>query len=108
MAMTESAHITARRAPFGAITVFKIVDAVYVTIASFGARQSADVRALTPALREDIGVSLSDLDAGSPMKGIVGMVRDWKLKRRTIAELSALSDHQLNDIGISRDDIHNV
>ncbi|MHA6347249.1 DUF1127 domain-containing protein [Roseivivax sp. CAU 1761] len=32
----------------------------------------------------------------------------WNDARRTVRALSALSDHELNDIGLSRGDIHRV
>jgi uncharacterized protein YjiS (DUF1127 family) len=36
---------------------------------------------------------------------IVGKFKDWRSYRRTIAELSALSNRELSDLGISRSDI---
>ncbi len=36
---------------------------------------------------------------------IVGKFKDWRAYRRTISELSALSNRELSDLGISRSDI---
>lgn len=36
---------------------------------------------------------------------IVGKFREWRSYRRTITELSALSNRELDDLGISRSDI---
>jgi uncharacterized protein YjiS (DUF1127 family) len=36
---------------------------------------------------------------------IFGRFRDWRAYRQTIKELSALSNRELNDLGISRADI---
>lgn len=36
---------------------------------------------------------------------IVGKFREWRTYRRTINELSALSNRELDDLGISRADI---
>lgn len=51
----------------------------------------------------------SDIQASPPFIGVRGFFADmaekWVARRRyweTIAELSALSDHDLNDIGIGR------
>ena len=39
-------------------------------------------------------------------KRLFGMTPEQKLAKRTMKELGALSDHDLNDIGISRGEIH--
>ncbi len=39
---------------------------------------------------------------------IIGKINDWRSYRRTVNELSALSDRELNDLGISRADIRFV
>jgi uncharacterized protein YjiS (DUF1127 family) len=36
---------------------------------------------------------------------IVGKFKEWRSYRRTVAELSALSNRELADLGISRSDI---
>lgn len=36
---------------------------------------------------------------------IVGKFKDWRAYRKTVAELSALSNRELSDLGISRADI---
>lgn len=58
--------ITAAAAPFGAITVHRIVTALF---------------------------------------GVVDTIRGWNDRRRTLAALRALSADQLDDIGLTRDDI---
>ena len=51
----------------------------------------------------------------SPIEGFLNWFRDWnagyrrnKMVKETIKELSALSDKELNDIGIGRGDIRSV
>jgi uncharacterized protein YjiS (DUF1127 family) len=39
---------------------------------------------------------------------IVGSYMNWRSYRRTVAELGALSNRELDDLGISRADIPNV
>jgi uncharacterized protein YjiS (DUF1127 family) len=39
---------------------------------------------------------------------ILGKFRDWRAYRQTVRELSALSNRELNDLGISRGDIYSV
>ena len=39
-------------------------------------------------------------------KRLLGLTPEQKLARRTIKELSALSDHELNDLGIARGEIY--
>lgn len=39
---------------------------------------------------------------------IIGKFRDWRSYRRTVLELSALTDRELTDLGINRGDIPNV
>jgi len=36
---------------------------------------------------------------------IVGRFKGWRAYRRTVSELSALSNRELSDLGISRSDI---
>lgn len=36
---------------------------------------------------------------------IIGKYRNWRAYRRTVTELSALSNRELDDLGISRGDI---
>ncbi len=38
----------------------------------------------------------------------MGKFRQWRSYRRTVNELSALSNRELNDLGISRGDIPHV
>jgi len=47
--------------------------------------------------------------------GLADLIRDWKrtrarkaLERQTIRELSALTDHELRDLGIGRSDITSI
>lgn len=39
---------------------------------------------------------------------LVGKYKQWRNFRRTVSELSALSDRELDDLGISRGDIGHV
>lgn len=39
---------------------------------------------------------------------ILGRFKDWQAYRRTVNELSALSNRELNDLGIARADIYRV
>lgn len=39
---------------------------------------------------------------------IIGKFRDWRSYRRTVTELSALTNRELNDLGINRSDIPSV
>jgi uncharacterized protein YjiS (DUF1127 family) len=36
---------------------------------------------------------------------IIGKINEWRSYRRTVRELSALSNRELNDLGINRADI---
>lgn len=36
---------------------------------------------------------------------IIGKYRNWRAYRRTVSELSALSNRELDDLGIARGDI---
>ena len=40
------------------------------------------------------------------LKRLFGLTPEQKLAKRTMKELGALSDYELNDIGISRGEIH--
>jgi len=40
------------------------------------------------------------------LKRLFGLTPEQKLAKRTIKELSALNDHELNDLGISRSEIY--
>lgn len=56
------------------------------------------------------------LDAGRPfwsrftpsIVGLFGAIMEWNDARRTRDALSALSDHELEDIGLVRGDIDNI
>ena len=39
---------------------------------------------------------------------IMGKFRHWRAYRQTVNELSSLTNRELNDLGISRSDIHRV
>ena len=45
-------------------------------------------------------------DQGGFLTELVAYVSDWRRQRATIAELSALSDRQLMDIGLTRGDLY--
>lgn len=40
------------------------------------------------------------------IEALVATVASWNNERKTVATLSRLSDHELNDIGLCRGDIH--
>tara|TARA_B000000609_G_C23959152_1_gene233136 strand:+ start:238 stop:498 length:261 start_codon:yes stop_codon:yes gene_type:complete len=49
------------------------------------------------------------------IQGLVDLISDWKrnrarkaMERRTFNELSALTDHELRDLGIGRTDIRSI
>ncbi|MEL7462808.1 MAG: DUF1127 domain-containing protein [Pseudomonadota bacterium] len=44
----------------------------------------------------------------APFGGLISFFRAWIAERRTISALSALSDRELADIGISRSEIRSV
>lgn len=93
-------------APFGSITLYRAGSVLSDAIALLtGARRARPLVRLSPAEMEDLGLSLADL----PEIGRTGIVaqiaagyRAWNARRRTIAELSRLSDAQLDDIGLTR------
>jgi uncharacterized protein YjiS (DUF1127 family) len=39
---------------------------------------------------------------------ILGKFRDWRAYRQTVRELSALSNRELSDLGLSRGDIYSI
>lgn len=40
------------------------------------------------------------------LKRFFGLTPEQKLAKRTVKELSSLTDHELSDLGIARSDIH--
>ena len=53
----------------------------------------------------------SATDAGSAKEKIMNISKafsNWRKYRQTINELGRLSSHELNDLGITRSDIHRV
>lgn len=56
---------------------------------------------------DDIVSRRDNITRGSKMN-IMGKYREWRSYRRTVNELSALSNRELNDLGISRGDIPHV
>ncbi len=44
----------------------------------------------------------------TPIKSIAQKLSAWRRYRDAVRELSGLSDRELNDIGISRVDIHDI
>lgn len=57
-------------------------------------------------------ISISGVRADTPIldriSAVVARFNDWRSYRRTVAELSTLSDRELQDIGISRADIRAI
>lgn len=109
MAMTDLGHRPAPRAPFGAITIFRGSSVVLsgfdaLRRAFNGSKTKADLSAFTPAEREDIGVRLSEVDAGThnPVGRMAAWVIERRNRRQTVRALSALSPTQLDDIGLCR------
>lgn len=47
----------------------------------------------------------SDISIFEPAMALINRFNDWRSYRRTVAELSGLTNRELNDIGISRSDI---
>jgi uncharacterized protein YjiS (DUF1127 family) len=112
MAMTDLDHKSTPRAPFGAITVFRASEAMLsgfdaVRRAFAASHSKADLAAFTPAQREDIGVGLAEVDAGS--RGLGTRIIGWAVERRdryqTVRALSSLTSAQLDDIGLSPADV---
>jgi uncharacterized protein YjiS (DUF1127 family) len=92
-------------APFGAITLYRAGSALSDAIELLtGGRRATPLARLSPAEMEDLGLSIADLPSGrSDIVGrIAAVYRAWNARRRTIAELSRLSDAQLDDIGLTR------
>jgi uncharacterized protein YjiS (DUF1127 family) len=54
------------------------------------------------------GFTAPEQGAGNPLVRIVRWFLDLPRRRAVIAELSALSDHELADIGLSRSDLARV
>lgn len=99
---------TRRIAPFGAITLYRagsaLTDALDTVSGAFGRRRTA-ITELSPAELEDIGLSIADLPVENrtiSFGGIAAFFRTWNARRHTIAELSRLSEAQLDDIGLTR------
>ena len=44
----------------------------------------------------------------SSLEKLASGVNDWNTRRKTIATLNALSDHELEDIGLYRSEIHQI
>jgi len=44
----------------------------------------------------------------SSLEGTFNSLKEWNTRRKTIASLSALSDHELQDIGLDRSEIYSV
>lgn len=42
------------------------------------------------------------------LRNLINSYQKWQLYRTTYNELSGLSDHQLNDMGIARGDIQSI
>lgn len=100
-----------RTAPFGAITIYRVIsvladgaDRLWGAVAS----RAVALSAFSPAQREDIGVAADHLRADRTagfLASAAFAVREWDARRRTVAELSRLSDAQLDDIGLTRGDV---
>jgi uncharacterized protein YjiS (DUF1127 family) len=44
----------------------------------------------------------------SPLAGIVRVIREWYRRQLAMAELERLSERELQDIGIARNDFHAI
>ncbi len=65
--------------------------------------------AITGPINEDLSVVVDRLVAVANFAGaIAGAITKWHKRNKAIRELSALSDHLLKDIGISRSEIRAV
>ncbi len=65
--------------------------------------------AITGPINEDLSVVVDRLVAVANFAGaIAGAITKWHKRNKAIRELSALSDHLLKDIGISRGEIRAV
>ena len=103
-----------RAAPFGAIAIYRLTSAVAEAADALRhgfARRAPALDAFTPAELEDIGLSVADMPAGRRpglFARAVAALREWNLRRRTVAELGRLSDAQLDDIGLTRGHIEQL
>lgn len=95
-------------APFGAVPAKKATTA-FSTLANglrrLSGHRPVTVSGLSPTELEDIGLSVADLPTGrvsGAFARVVAAFRDWDARRRTVSELSRLSDAQLADIGLLR------
>lgn len=64
--------------------------------------------ALAPNTRTAPFGAITTLNLINMFEGAVKSVSDWNAKRKTHNILSALSDRELADIGLSRGDLHNM
>ena len=108
MAMIDNAH----KAPFGAITTYRITSAltgVADDLIAWNARRkmAAEFELMSPRELEDIGLVAAAKDAKGP--DILAKATAWvqgKLDAaKTARELSALSPSLLNDIGLTQADV---
>ena len=108
MAMTYNAQ----KAPFGAITTFRITSAlssVVDDILAWNARRAmaAKFSALTPRELEDIGLLAAAREDDRP--GVFARIAAWAQDKvdnaRTAHQLSSLSPEMLEDIGMTTADV---
>ena len=111
MAMTYNAQ----KAPFGAISTFRVTSALFgvaESVIAWNARRTmaAKFRSLTPAELEDIGLTAVAQDAGQA--GFFARAYGWATDKidayRTAQQLSQLSPRLLDDIGLTQADIERV
>lgn len=67
--------------------------------------QDTTKMAYTVYSRRPLGISTR---AALKLVGLVSRINDWNVARRTRNELSKLSAHELNDIGLERGDIDRI
>ena len=95
-----------RRAPLGAVTIYRTVEALAGLYDSvMGGRRGHALTEFTPGHLEDIGLSAADYIEPTRPGGLRGWVRDGLAQYRTARELSRLTAAQLDDIGLTHADV---
>lgn len=107
----------AQKAPFGAITTFRITSALNTVIDNalmWNARraQTAEFTSLSPRELEDIGLLAVPAKSQGVFTGIFTRITVWVqdkiAARQAAAQLNALSPKMLEDIGMTRADVEAI